>query len=98
MSSKLVEGRKERIALMLEWSKDYTNDLIEMFEEHIAENPKDNTKEFFNEHYWFKQPKFMAKYGNETGIRARLAEEYFKQLINSEDIEVAMYAKGFRNA
>jgi hypothetical protein len=95
MSSKFVDGRKERIKLMLHWSKIETEDLIKRFEEYIAENPKDNTKEFFNEHYWVRKPKFMAQFGNETGIRARLAEEYFNQVVASEDIQISM--RGFRN-
>lgn len=95
MSVDLIIRRKLRIELLLKWSKDDTEDLIKRFETNIAENPQNNTKAFFDDHFWIRKPKFMADYGNETGIRARLAEEYFNQLIASENIEISMY--GFRN-
>jgi len=86
MSSKLEEGRKERIALMLEMSKEATKDCIEFFEQRVAENPKDNTKEFFNQVVWVKKPKFMAQFKKIKGNRSRLVEEYFNILIECEDI------------
>ena len=95
MSEDLIGKRKKRIAKMLDWSKSDTEDLIKNFEMWIVENPKDNIKAFFNDHYWIGKPKFMAQYGNDEGVRARLAEEYFNQLVASEDIEI--YHGKFRN-
>jgi len=86
MSSKLVTDRKERIMLMLNRAKIRTKDAIEFFEQRVAENPKDNTKEFFNQAVWVNRPKFIGDMALETGLRLKVLEDYFNLLKNAERI------------
>ncbi len=103
MSSKLVEDRKERIALMLNWTKIDTERKIEYFEQLVAENPKQNTKDYFNQVVWVNRPEFMANIAVETGLRPRLIEEYFNILKTSGKIAdnprtLGVEMQKFRNA
>jgi hypothetical protein len=101
MSSKLVTDRKNRIELMLNWAKIETERKIEYFEQLIAENSTDNTKERFNKVVWVNKPQFMAETACNTGLRPRLIEEYFSLLQTSGQIQENLRTLGdnqkFRN-